>query len=130
MQTFWIFFCTDVVRLERELTGLAFTISYGVWNAINDLAIDSRNPQTVYVATDGRTFITVDGGSRWWPLRAGLGPNPALYAAERRGRRAHAEYHHLRSSADAEGRSVSGRMNSQSRSGNSWVEKIGSSAGM
>ncbi|MCS7285685.1 MAG: MFS transporter [Anaerolineae bacterium] len=31
-----IFFYTDVVRLDPKLVGLAFAISYGVWNAIND----------------------------------------------------------------------------------------------
>lgn len=36
VQTFLIFFYTDVVRLDTRLVGLAFAISYGVWNAIND----------------------------------------------------------------------------------------------
>ncbi len=36
IQTFLIFFYTDVVRLDTALVGLAFAISYGVWNAIND----------------------------------------------------------------------------------------------
>jgi len=36
VQTFLIFFYTDVVRLDPRLVGLAFAISYGVWNAIND----------------------------------------------------------------------------------------------
>ncbi len=35
VQTFLIFFYTDTVRLDPKLVGLAFAISYGVWNAIN-----------------------------------------------------------------------------------------------
>ena len=31
-----IFFYTDVVRLEVGLISLAFSIAYGVWNAVND----------------------------------------------------------------------------------------------
>ena len=34
--TYIIFFYTDVVRLDPKLVSLAFSISYGVWNAIND----------------------------------------------------------------------------------------------
>jgi GPH family glycoside/pentoside/hexuronide:cation symporter len=36
IQTYLIFFYVDVVRLDSRLVGLAFAISYGVWNAIND----------------------------------------------------------------------------------------------
>jgi GPH family glycoside/pentoside/hexuronide:cation symporter len=36
VQTFLIFFYTDTVRLDPGLVGLAFAISYGVFNAIND----------------------------------------------------------------------------------------------
>jgi GPH family glycoside/pentoside/hexuronide:cation symporter len=36
VQAWLIFFYVDVVRLDARLVGLAFAISYGVWNAIND----------------------------------------------------------------------------------------------
>lgn len=41
-----IFFYTDVVRLDPKLVGLAFAISYGVWNAINDPLIGYVSDRT------------------------------------------------------------------------------------
>jgi len=46
VQTFLIFFYTDVVRLDPKLVGLAFAISYGVWNAINDPLIGLLSDRT------------------------------------------------------------------------------------
>lgn len=46
VQTFLIFFYTDVVRLGPGLVGLAFAISYGVWNAINDPLIGVISDRT------------------------------------------------------------------------------------
>jgi len=46
VQTFLIFFYTDVVRLDPGLVGLAFAISYGVWNAINDPLIGVLSDRT------------------------------------------------------------------------------------
>ena len=46
VQTFLIFFYTDVVRLDTRLVGLAFAISYGVWNAINDPLIGVLSDRT------------------------------------------------------------------------------------
>ena len=46
VQTFLIFFYTDVVRLDPKLVGLAFAISYGVWNAINDPLIGVISDRT------------------------------------------------------------------------------------
>ena len=46
VQTFLIFFYTDVVRLDPKLVGLAFAISYGVWNAINDPLIGVLSDRT------------------------------------------------------------------------------------
>lgn len=46
VQTFLIFFYTDVVRLDPRLVGLAFAISYGVWNAINDPLIGVLSDRT------------------------------------------------------------------------------------
>jgi GPH family glycoside/pentoside/hexuronide:cation symporter len=36
IQTYLLFFYIDTVRLDSRLVGLAFALSYGVWNAIND----------------------------------------------------------------------------------------------
>jgi len=41
-----IFFYTDVVRLDPGLVGLAFAISYGVWNAINDPLVGYLSDRT------------------------------------------------------------------------------------
>jgi len=41
-----IFFYTDVVRLDPKLVSLAFAISYGVWNAINDPLIGYISDRT------------------------------------------------------------------------------------
>ena len=46
VQTFLIFFYTDTVRLDPALVGLAFAISYGVWNAINDPLIGVLSDRT------------------------------------------------------------------------------------
>jgi GPH family glycoside/pentoside/hexuronide:cation symporter len=46
VQTFLIFFYTDEVRLDPKLVGLAFAISYGVWNAINDPLIGVLSDRT------------------------------------------------------------------------------------
>jgi GPH family glycoside/pentoside/hexuronide:cation symporter len=46
VQTFLIFFYTDTVRLDPKLVGLAFAISYGVWNAINDPLIGVLSDRT------------------------------------------------------------------------------------
>lgn len=46
VQTFLIFFYTDTVRLDPKLVGLAFAISYGVWNAINDPLIGVISDRT------------------------------------------------------------------------------------
>ena len=46
VQTFLIFFYTDTVRLAPGLVGLAFAISYGVWNAINDPLIGVLSDRT------------------------------------------------------------------------------------
>lgn len=46
VQAFLIFFYTDVVRLDPKLVGLAFAISYGVWNAINDPLIGVLSDRT------------------------------------------------------------------------------------
>ena len=46
VQTFLIFFYTDVVRLDPGLVGLAFAISYGVWNAINDPLVGVLSDRT------------------------------------------------------------------------------------
>jgi GPH family glycoside/pentoside/hexuronide:cation symporter len=46
VQTFLIFFYTDTVRLDPRLVGLAFAISYGVWNAINDPLIGVLSDRT------------------------------------------------------------------------------------
>lgn len=46
VQAFLIFFYTDVVRLDPKLVGLAFAISYGVWNAINDPLIGALSDRT------------------------------------------------------------------------------------
>jgi GPH family glycoside/pentoside/hexuronide:cation symporter len=46
IQTFLIFFYTDVVRLDTRLVGLAFAISYGVWNAINDPLVGVLSDRT------------------------------------------------------------------------------------
>ncbi|MBI5956146.1 MAG: MFS transporter [Chloroflexi bacterium] len=41
-----IFFYTDVVHLDPGLVGLAFAISYGVWNAINDPLVGYLSDRT------------------------------------------------------------------------------------
>jgi GPH family glycoside/pentoside/hexuronide:cation symporter len=46
VQTFLIFFYTDVVRLDPKWVGLAFAISYGVWNAINDPLVGVLSDRT------------------------------------------------------------------------------------
>ncbi len=46
VQTFLIFFYTDVVRLDPKLVGLAFAVSYGVWNAINDPLVGVLSDRT------------------------------------------------------------------------------------
>jgi GPH family glycoside/pentoside/hexuronide:cation symporter len=46
IQSFLIFFYTDTVRLDPRLVGLAFAISYGVWNAINDPLIGVFSDRT------------------------------------------------------------------------------------
>ena len=46
VQAFLIFFYTDTVRLDPKLVGLAFAISYGVWNAINDPLIGVLSDRT------------------------------------------------------------------------------------
>jgi GPH family glycoside/pentoside/hexuronide:cation symporter len=46
VQAFLIFFYTDTVRLDSKLVGLAFAISYGVWNAINDPLIGVLSDRT------------------------------------------------------------------------------------
>ncbi len=46
VQTFLIFFYTDVVRLDPKLVGLAFAISYGVWNAVNDPLVGVLSDRT------------------------------------------------------------------------------------
>nr|MBC7244463.1 MFS transporter [Chloroflexota bacterium] len=46
VQTFLIFFYTDVVRLAPQMVSLAFAISYGVWNAINDPLIGLISDRT------------------------------------------------------------------------------------
>jgi GPH family glycoside/pentoside/hexuronide:cation symporter len=46
VQTFLIFFYTDTVRLDPKLVGLAFAISYGVWNAINDPLVGVLSDRT------------------------------------------------------------------------------------
>lgn len=46
VQTFLVFFYTDTVRLDPGLVGLAFAISYGVWNAINDPLIGVLSDRT------------------------------------------------------------------------------------
>lgn len=46
VQTFLIFFYTDVVHLAPRLVSLAFAISYGVWNAINDPLIGLISDRT------------------------------------------------------------------------------------
>jgi GPH family glycoside/pentoside/hexuronide:cation symporter len=46
VQTFLIFFYTDTVRLDPGLVGLAFAVSYGVWNAINDPLIGVISDRT------------------------------------------------------------------------------------
>ncbi|UCF61430.1 MAG: MFS transporter, partial [Anaerolineaceae bacterium] len=46
VQTFLIFFYTDTVRLDPGLVGLAFAISYGIWNAINDPLIGALSDRT------------------------------------------------------------------------------------
>ncbi|MGQ9494008.1 MAG: MFS transporter [Anaerolineae bacterium] len=46
VQTFLIFFYTDVVRLAPQRVSLAFAISYGVWNAINDPLIGLLSDRT------------------------------------------------------------------------------------
>jgi Tol biopolymer transport system component len=47
---------------------------------VNDLALDPRNPQTVYAATDAGAFVTLDGGEQWTRIETGLGPNPVVYS--------------------------------------------------
>jgi Na+/melibiose symporter-like transporter len=44
--TFLIFFLVDVVRLDAWLAGLAFAISFGLWNAINDPLIGILSDKT------------------------------------------------------------------------------------
>ena len=46
VQTFLIFFYTDIARLDPGLVGLAFAISYGIWNAINDPIIGVLSDRT------------------------------------------------------------------------------------
>jgi len=46
VQAFLIFFYTDVVHLDPKLVGLAFAISYGIWNAINDPLIGVLSDRT------------------------------------------------------------------------------------
>ncbi len=46
VQTFLLFFYTDVVRLDPQLVGLGFAISYGVWNAVNDPLIGMVSDRT------------------------------------------------------------------------------------
>jgi hypothetical protein len=43
---FLIFFFVEVVRLDAWLTGLAFAISFGLWNAINDPLIGVLSDKT------------------------------------------------------------------------------------
>jgi len=44
--TFLIFFLVEVVRLDAWLAGLAFAISFGLWNAINDPIIGILSDKT------------------------------------------------------------------------------------
>lgn len=44
--TYLIFFYTDVVRLAPALVSMAFALSYGVWNAINDPLIGYLSDRT------------------------------------------------------------------------------------
>ena len=62
------------------------------WRAVNvglankfvwTLAIDPRQPRTVYAGTSAGAFKTTDGGGRWGRVNAGLGPEEG---ADRRNR--------------------------------------------
>jgi photosystem II stability/assembly factor-like uncharacterized protein len=55
----------------------------GSWRIMNDglanyyveaLAVDPRNPQTVYAATRGGVHKSTDGGDHWTPMRTGFPP--------------------------------------------------------
>ncbi len=46
INSFLIFFYTDIVRLDPSRVGLAYAISYGVWNAINDPLIGVLSDRT------------------------------------------------------------------------------------
>jgi photosystem II stability/assembly factor-like uncharacterized protein len=39
---------------------------------VNTVAIDSNNPDTIYAATDGGAFVSIDGGATWNEINDGL----------------------------------------------------------
>ena len=52
------------------------TINTGLpTSRIQDIAIFSSNPDTVYVATDTGIFVSDDGGARWMAMSVGLSPS-------------------------------------------------------
>jgi len=56
-------------------------VNNGLTNpSINELAIDPANRQTIYAATDGGAFVSMDGGENWSPIQEELGPNPVVYS--------------------------------------------------
>jgi len=79
----------NVVYIGSTHRGLLKTTNGGqTWSqlsnlpaaSVNDIAIDSANPQTVYVATDSGAFISLDGGEQWSRIQTSLGPNPIVYS--------------------------------------------------
>lgn len=78
-----------VVYLGSTHRGMLKSIDSGLtWSrlsglaaaSVSDIAIDQRNPQTVYAATDAGAFVTLDGGETWNAIGDGLGPNPIVYS--------------------------------------------------
>jgi photosystem II stability/assembly factor-like uncharacterized protein len=47
---------------------------------VNELTVDPSDHQTVYAATDGGAFVSIDGGEHWSLVQEGLGPNPVVYS--------------------------------------------------
>jgi len=46
VSTFLLYFLIDIVRLDAWLSALAYALSYGVWNAMNDSTVGSLSDRT------------------------------------------------------------------------------------
>lgn len=90
IQTWLIFFYVDVVRLDSRLVGLAFAVSYGVWNAVNDPILGILTDRTrtrwgrrvPWIAAGGGSLLVSLIGSREPPQGAREPAMPLLPAIQ------------------------------------------------